>query len=232
MGSDSISTTETAKLVRGDLQKHFPTIKFSVQSKKYAGGSSIDVSWGSGPTSKQVEDIAGKYHGSTFNPMEDITEHIHGSPYQNHYIFFHRDLPDATVKAEMVALAQKYQFPDSLVENPDRYDEKMAEKLGAIFQRDVRSLREGAWASLGQKDLTTGKESPRSIIKDYTKLRDWELDELAKKGYPAAIEEKRWRGLKMSEVQEAPAPKINPKRKQYIQQHRSRYTNRKPRLSR
>jgi len=53
-----------------------------------------------------------------------ITSHIHGSPY----------LPDATVKAEMVALAQKYQFPDSLVENPDRYDENMAEKLTAIFR--------------------------------------------------------------------------------------------------
>ncbi len=34
-----------------------------------------------------------------------------------------------------------------------------------------------------------------SIIKDWTKLRDWEIVELAKKGYEEAIAERNRRGI-------------------------------------
>ena len=50
-----ISTTETAKIIRQELAKAFPGIKFSVKSKSYSGGSSIDVGWTDGPTPKMVE---------------------------------------------------------------------------------------------------------------------------------------------------------------------------------
>ncbi len=84
-----IESCEVAKIVRGELKKHFPATKFSVKTSKYAGGSSIDVKWTDGPTVKQVEKVAGKYHGAQFDGMIDLKSH-NGMPYENDYIFFTR----------------------------------------------------------------------------------------------------------------------------------------------
>jgi hypothetical protein len=65
------STTETAKLIRSTLKQAFPGIKFSVRSDKYAGGSSIRVSWIDGPTQKDVDAIASGFSGSGFDGMTD-----------------------------------------------------------------------------------------------------------------------------------------------------------------
>jgi len=43
------STADTAKRVRKALKHYFPAVKFSVHSKVYSGGSSIDVRWTDGP---------------------------------------------------------------------------------------------------------------------------------------------------------------------------------------
>ena len=48
-------TVETAKLIRKALKAKFPGVKFSVRSRKYAGGSSIDVVWTDGPAAKAVD---------------------------------------------------------------------------------------------------------------------------------------------------------------------------------
>lgn len=57
------STTDTAKRVRATLKHYFPTVKFSVRSKVYSGGSSIDVRWIDGPRTRAVEQIAQQYGG-------------------------------------------------------------------------------------------------------------------------------------------------------------------------
>lgn len=44
-GPRYISTTDTAKLIRATLAKHWPAVRFSVRSESYAGGSSINVSY-------------------------------------------------------------------------------------------------------------------------------------------------------------------------------------------
>ena len=42
---------ETAKLLlRAALKEAFPEVAFSVRSRTYAGGASIDVTWRDGPT--------------------------------------------------------------------------------------------------------------------------------------------------------------------------------------
>lgn len=99
-----IDTAEVAKIVRAELKKHFPAVKFSVHSSRYAGGSSIDVGWIDGPTVKAVEAVAGDYHGATFDGMIDLKEY-HKSEYQgqqvyfrNDYIFFNRDLSDKVLE--------------------------------------------------------------------------------------------------------------------------------------
>lgn len=61
-----------AKYIRRDLKKVFPTTKFSVRYKSYAGGSSIDVRWTDGPTSAAVNKVAGKYESKGFDGMIDL----------------------------------------------------------------------------------------------------------------------------------------------------------------
>lgn len=67
-----ISTTDTAKLIRQALAAAFPGMKFSVKSKSYSGGSSISISWIDGPTSKEVEAVAGNFEGASFDGMIDL----------------------------------------------------------------------------------------------------------------------------------------------------------------
>lgn len=67
-----ISPADTAKLVRAALKAAFPTIKFSVRSRRYSGGASVDVSWMDGPTTREVELIAKRFEGATFDGMVDL----------------------------------------------------------------------------------------------------------------------------------------------------------------
>ena len=64
-----------AKRIRSELAKAFPAIKFSVTSKSYSGGDSVHVSWTDGPTSEQVDRIAGKYEAGHFDGMTDMYEY-------------------------------------------------------------------------------------------------------------------------------------------------------------
>lgn len=77
MASRHISTTETAKLIRRALRESFPGTKFSVRSRSYAGGSSVDVSWTDGPTAHQVEAVAKRFAGATFDGMRDCKTYQH-----------------------------------------------------------------------------------------------------------------------------------------------------------
>ncbi|ATW59416.1 hypothetical protein Cl131_gp148 [Aphanizomenon phage vB_AphaS-CL131] len=70
--ADYISVTDTAKIVRGELKKHFPGVVFSVRSSSYSMGASIDISWTDGPIAKAVEAITGQFEGSSFDSMQDM----------------------------------------------------------------------------------------------------------------------------------------------------------------
>ena len=39
-----LSVAETAKVIRATLKPRFPGVRFSVRSKSYSGGASIDIS--------------------------------------------------------------------------------------------------------------------------------------------------------------------------------------------
>ena len=47
----------------------------------------------------------------------------------------------------------------------------------------------------GNAEITKLGIGIKSIIKDYTKIRDWELEILVNKGYEGAIKEKQQRNL-------------------------------------
>jgi hypothetical protein len=57
-GANVMAVKDDAKEIRQTLKKQFPLTKFSVRSKPYSMGSSINVSWLDGPTKKEIEAIA------------------------------------------------------------------------------------------------------------------------------------------------------------------------------
>ncbi len=67
-----LTCAETAKLVRAELAKHFPGVKFSVRSQSYSGGASITVSWTDGPRASLVDPILNCFEGRSFDGMNDL----------------------------------------------------------------------------------------------------------------------------------------------------------------
>lgn len=68
-------TTDVAKIVRRELKQRWPGVKFRVRSRRYSGGSSVDVSWFDGPTSDQVHGVTSRYEGADFDGMIDLKTH-------------------------------------------------------------------------------------------------------------------------------------------------------------
>jgi hypothetical protein len=52
---------QAAKLIRQDLKKAFPGVKFSVSSCGYSMGSSVTIDYENGPQSSEVNSLVKKY---------------------------------------------------------------------------------------------------------------------------------------------------------------------------
>lgn len=72
MNAIYLSAAETAKLIRGALKRSFPGVKFSVRSKTYSGGASINVDWTDGPTDRMVAAVTGQFAGGRFDGSIDL----------------------------------------------------------------------------------------------------------------------------------------------------------------
>lgn len=66
---------EAAKMIRNELKEAFPTVKFSVRSKSYSGGESININWENGPAESEIGKIVNKYEYGKFNGMDDNYEY-------------------------------------------------------------------------------------------------------------------------------------------------------------
>ena len=101
-----------AKNIRIELKQAFPSVKFSVKTRKYSGGDSIDVSWIDGPTAIMVEQIIGKYQGGSFDGMTDCYNYERNAWTDAFgdakYVFAHRDYSDAFVNRAIAYLQAKY----------------------------------------------------------------------------------------------------------------------------
>lgn len=72
------SVARTAQAIRKDLKAAYPETKFTVRSKNYSGGDSIDVSYTmtvTGPKKKEVEALLSKYEEGHFDGMTDMYEY-------------------------------------------------------------------------------------------------------------------------------------------------------------
>lgn len=113
-----IDVTGTAKLIRKALKESFPAVKFSVRSERYAGGSSINISWTDGPTGKQVERVAGAFEGGYFDGMIDykgsLYHQLDGEPvhFCADFVFCNRHHTDKAICSAIIAAAMEHGTKD------------------------------------------------------------------------------------------------------------------------
>ncbi len=127
-----VSLADTAKLIRQDLKRHFPGIKFQVRSKSYSGGSSINVRWTDGPVQKDVESVIKVYEGAEFDGMIDLKSYVD------------REMPDGTIVhygVDYVFANREYSnWHHSVVSNIDL---RKKPTIGELVENWTENLRRG-----------------------------------------------------------------------------------------
>lgn len=68
---------ETAKKIRKALKDAFPGVKFSVRTRTYSMGSTVDVEWTDGPSEGRVSDVVRRFKSMSFDGRDDSTDN-HG----------------------------------------------------------------------------------------------------------------------------------------------------------
>lgn len=122
-----VPATEIAKEVRRRLKAKWPETKFSVRSqfsvrsKKYAGGASINVRWTDGPTQKQVDEVTDALQSVSHIDNTDFAHHkpveLDGEPVHSgaNYIFGHREFsPELLQMVAEMELANRGLSPDAI----------------------------------------------------------------------------------------------------------------------
>lgn len=71
--AEHLDAAALAKIVRADLRRAFPAVAFSVRTDRYAGGSSVRVSWTDGPLGRDVDAAIARYKVVGFDGMTDST---------------------------------------------------------------------------------------------------------------------------------------------------------------
>ena len=124
-----INVVDTAKLIRAALKEAFPTVKFKVNSKSYAGGASINIYYFDGPTSKQVEAIVKVFEGSYFDGMQDYK----GQNYANldgeevkfgaDFVFVNRKISNNLMLGVVCDVQNEYQLDNEVTIYVSNYDQ-------------------------------------------------------------------------------------------------------------
>lgn len=114
MATKYFSCSETAKMVRQALKEAFPGGKFSVKSKTYRGGASINVNWTDGPNNAQVEAVANVFEGGYFDGMTDYKGSVYSMvdcevvKFGADFIFCNRDYSDKAIQRGIDRFYAKY----------------------------------------------------------------------------------------------------------------------------
>lgn len=127
--------TKSATEIRKALKTKYPGIKFSVRAKRFAGGSSVDVSWTDGPTEKEV----GK-----------ATAHLKGyeNGYYNEFIITYRNTSHEVMEAAAKAAAEFYgvEMP-KIVEGHYPYVEERGVLVGSPAEMLSDKVHRAAWST-------------------------------------------------------------------------------------
>ena len=89
---------QAAKAIKAELKSAFPSVKFSVRSEYFAGGSAVHIEYEDGPLTQTVQNLVDKYQFVTFNSQEDLYEHnnVNEEIPQAKYIQVSRNISEKT----------------------------------------------------------------------------------------------------------------------------------------
>ena len=161
------TAAETAKHVRQALKEAFPSIKFSVQSKSYSGGASINICWTDGPTPDQVESIAGCFEGATFDGMTDYkggkVHRVNGESvhWGADFIFYNRDLSDNFVQRTIDRLWNIHSHTLNSVPKPCPDDYRAGRLMNVrLYEHDYTTANEVFHRLANKHTCTMTKPAP------------------------------------------------------------------------
>lgn len=87
-----VTLDETLRLLRGELAREFPGVRFSIRRARGTAYGYVDVSWNDGPTDAAVSEITRMYEGTRFDGMTDSESSVRhvaadhtGTPYAIRY---------------------------------------------------------------------------------------------------------------------------------------------------
>lgn len=130
MTATYLTCAETAKLVREALKRHRPKVKFSVRSKTYSGGASIDIHWTDGPRTKAVDAVAKRFEGADFDGMQDLKS------------------THCTVLSQPDGSVQEVRFgADFIFTSRSESDRATAHPKALALIRERLTLRDGLWGN-------------------------------------------------------------------------------------
>ena len=148
----TISThADAAKRIKAELKQSFPMIKFSVKSKSYSGGDSIDIGWTNGPAACSVNKIVKKYEYGKFDGMTDCYDYtnVRNDIPQTKYVFASRDISDDIFDEAFIKFKKRYM---SLADLPSlNYDCKEFLKKTGFW-----NARQYIFSIISTRDLTNG----------------------------------------------------------------------------
>lgn len=136
----SLSCADTAKLIRKELKSVFPDVKFSVRSSVYSGGASIRVNWTDGPFITEVERIAKRYEGASFDGSIDLKSYNEDTlmafndkelpilvSFGSDYVFCDRDLSPTYIQQLSVEAQKVLDMNSATAGKVFAYDERMTD---------------------------------------------------------------------------------------------------------
>ena len=92
----SSNATQCAKLIRAELKKEFPTIKFSVTSD--TGCSKVSIRYTDGATCTAVDAVVGKYQEQEYNGFtdyHDYLDNVHNLEHRVNYVIVNRAMSES-----------------------------------------------------------------------------------------------------------------------------------------
>jgi hypothetical protein len=163
-GAKVDSLQAAAKNVRLELKRAFPKVKFSVSTKRFAGGDSLSVCWMDGPTTEQVDAIVDRYSAGSFNGMTDCYEHGNSAWTaafgDAKYTHARREDSDAAVAAAIRTVFARYEG-----------------NLDGVARPSVEAFRSGSLYSVTVPGLNAGlyHDGMQSLINRELARRTWAL---------------------------------------------------------
>jgi hypothetical protein len=70
-----LTPAESSKLLKRELREAFPGTTFSMRLSRGTGYGSVNVRWADGPSYREVERVAGRWEGKSFDGMTDSTSY-------------------------------------------------------------------------------------------------------------------------------------------------------------